>query len=193
MPAEAMNPSVSDIDDYRAGKWIVDPVHSEVAFSVRHFGISKVRGRFDRFDATITTASDVTGSSVSATIYTDSVNTHNEQRDAHVRSADFLDVANHPTMAFRSTGLTAAQSGYVLEGELTLHGVTEPVSMQLELIGFGPDPASPDGGARLGLAATTEIERSKFGVAFNAPIPGGAMVLSDTVHISLDIQAVLQT
>lgn len=180
------------IDGYRAGTWVVDPVHSEVAFTVRHFGVSRVRGRFDKFDAVIITAENVTGSSVSATVYTDSVNTHNEQRDGHVRSADFLDAENFPTMTFTSHSLTAADDGYVLHGDLTLRGVTRPVSWRLELLGFGPDPASPQEGARAGFSASTRIQRIDFGVKYNAPIPGGGAILSEAVDITLEIQAILQ-
>jgi polyisoprenoid-binding protein YceI len=182
---------MTEIPGYVAGTWAIDPVHSEVGFSVRHFGVSKVRGRFDKFEGTIVTGDDPLASTVTASIDVTSINTNQEQRDAHIRSADFFDVENHPTLTFTSTGIKADGGEYVLEGDLTIRGNTKPVALELELSGFGPDPY---GGQRVGFSATTEINRHDFGVSFNGPIPGvpGGVILGDKVTITLDIEGVLQ-
>src|SRR6476646_8407996 len=156
------------IPGYTAGTWAIDPVHSEVGFSVRHMMVSKVRGRFTSCSGEI-----VTGQ---------------EQRDAHIRSADFFDVENHPTMTYHSTGVRAHGDGYVVDGELSLKGVTKDVPLTLELNGFGPDPY---GGTRAGFTATAEISRSDFGITYNAAIEGGGVVVGDKVTIQLEIEAVL--
>ncbi|HYA67153.1 MAG TPA: YceI family protein [Acidimicrobiales bacterium] len=184
-------PTAQTIPDYVAGTWDIDPAHSEVSFLVRHMVVSKVRGRFNDFEGTIVTGEDPTASTVKATIAAGSIDTNQEQRDAHVRSADFLDVENHPTLSFTSTGLRPNSDHYVLEGDLTIRGVTKPVSLDLELNGFGPDL---HGGTRVGFSASTEINRQDFGVSYNGPIPGAnnAMVLSDKLVLNLEIEAVLR-
>jgi polyisoprenoid-binding protein YceI len=182
---------MADIPGYVAGTWAIDPVHSEVGFTIRHFGVSKVRGRFDKFEGSIVTAEDPSASTVTANIDVTSINTNQEQRDAHIRSADFFDVENHPTLTFVSTGIKQDGDEYSLAGDLTIRGVTKPVVLALELNGFGPDPY---GGTRVGFSATTEINRHDFGVSFNGPIPGvpGGVILSDKVTINLEIEGVLQ-
>lgn len=184
-----MGISAADITGYQAGTWAIDPVHSEVSFSVRHMMVSKVRGRFGKFEGTIVTHDDPLQSAVTANIDLVSLNTGSEDRDNHVRSADFLDVENHPTMTFRSTGVREGGDGLLLDGELTIRGVTRPVTLNLEVNGFGPDAF---GGTRNGFSATGEINRSDFGVSYNGPIPGGGTVLSEKVTINMDIEGVLQ-
>ena len=178
------------IPGYAAGTWTIDPVHSEVGFSVRHMMVSKVRGRFTSFSGEIVTGADPLDSSVTADDrrWTRS-SPATEQRDAHIRSADFFEVENYPTMTYRSTGVRAHGDGYVVDGELTLKGVTKDVPLALELNGFGPDPY---GGTRAGFTATAEISRSDFGVSYNAAIEGGGVVVSDKVTIQLEIEAVLK-
>ena len=122
-----MPASVLALPDYVAGTWNVDAVHSDVSFSVRHMMVSKVRGRFTEFDATIVTADDQQASSVIATIDLTSIDTGNEQRDNHIRSADFFEVEKYPTMTYRSSGLRPNGENWIVDGELTLHGVTRPV------------------------------------------------------------------
>jgi polyisoprenoid-binding protein YceI len=182
---------VEMIPGYVAGTWDVDAFHSEVSFVVRHMVVSKVRGRFNAFEGTIVTAQDPLESSVEATIDAASVDTNQEQRDAHIRSADFLDAEHFPTLSFRSTAVRPAKGDYEIDGELTIRGVTKPVTLKLELNGFTPDPY---GGTRIGFSATTEINRQDFGVSYNGPIPGAdnAMVLSDKVTLNLEIEAVLR-
>jgi polyisoprenoid-binding protein YceI len=176
---------------YIAGTWAIDPVHSEVSFVVRHMMVSKVRGRFDKFEGTFVTAEDPLASSVTAKVDLTSINTGQEQRDAHIRSADFFEVEKYPEMTFTSTGIKSAEEGFVLEGDLTLKGVTKGVAFNLELSGFGPDAY---GGTRAGFSATTQINRLDYGVAFNGPIPGvpGGVAVSENVTINLEIEGVLQ-
>ena len=180
-----------EIPGYVAGTWAIDPVHSEVSFLVRHMMVSKVRGRFDKFEGTIVTAEDPLASSVTASVDLTSINTGQEQRDAHIRSADFFEVEKYPQMTFVSTAVKAAEEGFVLEGDLTLKGITRPVAFNLEVNGIGPDAY---GGTRIGFSAETQIGRSDFGVNFNGPIPGvpGGAVVSENVTISLEIEGVLQ-
>jgi polyisoprenoid-binding protein YceI len=180
-----------EIPGYIAGTWAVDPVHSEVSFVVRHMMVSKVRGRFDKFDATFVTAEDPRQSTVTAQVDLSSINTGQEQRDAHIRSADFFEVVKYPEMTFVSTAIKPDEEGFILEGDLTLKGVTKSVTFTLELNGFGPDAY---GGTRAGFSATTQINRLDFGVAFNGPIPGvpGGVTVSENVTIHLEIEGVLQ-
>jgi polyisoprenoid-binding protein YceI len=184
-------PAPSTIPGYIVGTWDADTVHSDVTFVVRHMVVSKVRGRFDKFEATIITAEDPLASSVQATIEAGSINTTQEQRAAHIRSADFLDVDNYPSIIFVSRGVRPSGDHFLLDGDLTIRGVTKPVTLELEVNGFGPDPY---GGTRAGFTATTDIDRQDFGVSFNGPIPGAdnAMVLSDKVALQIEIEAVLR-
>jgi len=185
-----MTTATVKLPGYVTGTWSIDPVHSEVSFVVRHMMVSKVRGRFDKFEGTLTTTPDPLQSTVTAAVDLSSVNTGNETRDNHIRSEDFFHVEKHPTMAFRSTGVRADGENYLLDGDLTLRNVTRPVTFRVELNGFGPDPY---GGTRAGFSATTEINRNDWNVSYNGPIPGATngMVLSDKVTINLEIEAVL--
>src|ERR1700712_3967379 len=119
------------------GTWAIDPVHSSISFSVRHLMVSKVRGNFDTFSGAIVVAEDGTPS-VSAEIAVDSIDTRNEQRDAHLKSADFFDAEKHPTATFASTAVRANGDDYVLDGDFTLKGITKPVSLELEFSGVNP-------------------------------------------------------
>jgi polyisoprenoid-binding protein YceI len=183
-----MAQTVSTIPGYRTGTWQIDPVHSEVSFSVRHLMVSKVRGYFTGFEATIVTAEVPTDSAVTATIKLDSIDTRSEQRDNHIRSADFFDVEQHPTMTYRSTSLVADGDDWTVQGELSLHGVTKSVPLKLELNGFTADPY---GGQRVGFSAKTEINRRDFGIDISMPMDGGGVVVGDKIAITLEIEAVL--
>jgi polyisoprenoid-binding protein YceI len=182
--------TATGISGYVAGTWTVDPVHSEVGFSVRHMMVSKVRGRFTAFSGQIVTGEDPLSSSVTAEIDLASITTGNDQRDDHIRSADFFEVETYPTMTYRSTGVRLHGGGYVLDGELTLKGVTKSVPLTLELNGFGPDPF---GGTRAGFTATGELNRKDFNVNFDAPLQNGGAVVSDKITIQLEIEAILAT
>ena len=177
------------IPGYVAGTWNIDPVHSEVGFSVRHMMVSKVRGRFTSFSGQLVTGASPLESSVNAEIDMASISTGNDQRDAHIRSADFFEVETHPTMTYRSSGVRADGGDYILEGELTLKGVTRNVPLKLEINGFGPDAY---GGTRAGFTATGEINRRDFNVNFSAAMETGGAVVSDKVTLHLEIEAVLE-
>jgi polyisoprenoid-binding protein YceI len=183
-----MTLATSTIPGYLTGTWSIDSVHSDVAFSVRHMMVSKVRGNFRNFSGTIVTGENPLESSVTAEIDLNSIDTNNEQRDNHVRSADFFDVEKFPTMTYKSTSISGSGDTFVLQGDLTLKGVTKNVPLKLELNGFTPDPY---GGQRAGFSATAEISRSEFGVDIQLPMDGGGVVVSDKVQISLEIEAVL--
>jgi polyisoprenoid-binding protein YceI len=176
------------IPGYVAGTWTIDAVHSEVGFSIRHMMVSKVRGKFNSFSGELVTGASPFDSSVTATIDLSSIDTGNVDRDNHVRSADFFNVETHTQMTYKSTGVRASGSDFILDGELTLKGVTKSVPLTLELGGFGPDAY---GGTRAGFTATGEISRSDFGVDFNAVLETGGVVLGDKVSVSLEIEAVL--
>ena len=182
---------LSQIPGYRAGTWTIDQVHSDVSFSVRHMMVSKVKGQFGSFSGEIVTGDEPDVSSVTASIDLASVDTNNDDRDNHLRSPDFLDVERFPQLQYRSTAVRAARAGtFLVDGELSLHGITRPVSLEVEVNGFGPDPF---GGYRAGFSATTEIRRSDFGVDINMPMDGGGVVVGDVIKINLEIEAVLLT
>src|SRR4051794_614116 len=178
------------IPGYVAGTWDIDAAHSTVGFSVRHMMVSKVRGYFRTFSGVLVTAEDPTASTVEATIDMDSIDTRQEQRDAHIRSADFFDVGNHTVMTFRSTSVRTDGADWTVAGDLTIKGITKPVELALELNGFGPDAY---GGFRAGFSAKTEISRKEFGVDIDMPMDGGGVVVGDKVTVELEIEAVLRT
>ncbi|MCA1820288.1 MAG: YceI family protein [Pseudonocardia sp.] len=184
-----MTTVMTALPGYVAGTWNIDATHSNVSFSVRHMMVSKVRGRFNGVSGRLVTGDDLLDSSVTAEIDVASFDTGNPQRDEHIRSADFLHATRFPTMTYRSSGLRWDGDKLVVDGELTLHGITRPVPLTVELTGFGPDPY---GGTRAGFSATGKINRKDFGIDTELPLDGGGVVIGDTVQISLDIEAVLQ-
>lgn len=167
-----------------AGTWTIDPVHSAVAFQVRHLMVSKVRGTFDEFAGQVVVAEDGTPS-VTAEIAVDSFNTKNAQRDAHIRSADFLEVEKYPTITFRSTGLEGSGSEFTLRGELTLHGVTREVELETEFNGVSPGMGA---GPVAGFEATTTINRKDYGIDIEMPLEGGGVVVGDKIQVTLEIE-----
>lgn len=183
-----MTTSVQPVTGYLPGTWTIDPAHSEVGFSVRHMMVSKVRGRFTGVDGTIVTAADPLSSTATATIDLSTIDTGNEQRDGHLRSSDFFSVEEHPQMTWRSTGIHQQGDRYVIDGELTLRGVTKPVALTVEISGFAPDAY---GGTRCGFSATGEIDRNDFGVSWNTAIEAGGVVVGDKVTLQLEVEAVL--
>jgi polyisoprenoid-binding protein YceI len=184
-----MTAVATEIPGLVPGTWTIDPAHSEVSFTVRHLMVSKVRGQFTRFSGTVRVAEDVVSSSAEAEIDVASVDTRDENRDAHLRTSDFFAADEYPTMTFRSTGVRRDGDDHLLDGELTLRGVTRPVTLRVEVNGVNPDPW---GGTRAGFSATTEISRKDFGVNWDAPLDGGGTVVGDKVRIQLEVQAVLQ-
>ncbi len=169
-----------------AGTWTIDPAHSEVSFTVRHL-MSKVRGSFTDFSGQITTTEDPTQSSVSVAIKSASITTHNDQRDAHLRSTDFFDADQGQELAFVGTGITAQDEGYVIHGDLTINGITKPVDLAAEFLGVGVDAY---GLTRVGAEASTSINRKDFNVDFNVPLSGGKFLIGDKIDITLSIEAV---
>lgn len=170
------------------GTWTVDPSHSEVGFSVRHLMVSKVKGNFETFEATITVAENPMASSVTAEVDLGSINTRDAQRDGHLKSADFFEVDKHPKLTFTSTSVEAAGSDYKVTGDLTIKGNTKAVVLDLEFNGVHPDPW---GGTRAGFSAETEINRKDFGIEFDLPMDGGGVVVGDKIKITLEVEAVL--
>jgi len=150
--------------------------------------VSKVRGHFARFQGQLVLAPDPTDSSVTATVELASINSNNPQRDSDLRSANFFEIDQYPTMTYRSTGIHHSEDGFDVDGELTLHGVTRPVTLALDINGFTRDPY---GNTRAGFSATTEINRNDFGIAFNIPMDGGGVVIGDRIQIFIEVEAIL--
>lgn len=182
--------TMSQIPGYRAGTWTIDPIHTDISFTARHMMVSKVRGHFKTFSGQIVTGENPTQSSVTAEIDLTSLDTNNAQRDEHIRSADFFDVTSHPTMTFRSTEVRADSGDFTLVGDLTLHGVTRPVELALEVNGFSADPF---GGYRSGFTATGQLNRRDFGIDISMPMDGGGVVVSDKIQLALEIEAILDS
>jgi polyisoprenoid-binding protein YceI len=179
------------ITGYIPGTWDIDLMHSEIGFSVRHMMVTKVKGRFLSFSGSFVTGENPFDSSVEASVDLSSISTGNSDRDAHLRSADFFDVDQHTTLEYRSTGIRYDDDeGFVVDGELTLRGVTKQVPLALEIHGF--QESTPFGDTRTGFTATGEIDRRDFGVSFNSPLEGGGVALANKVQIILEIQAILR-
>ena len=169
--------------DLVAGTWAIDPSHSEVGFTVRHL-MSKVRGQFTSFEGALTSGDSLESTRATATVDLNSIDTRDEQRDGHLRSADFFDVENSGPMTFKATEF----DGTTATGELTIKGVTRTVELDVEFLGLGLDPW---GNQRLGFEASTVINRQDFGVTFNIPLDGGKVMVGDKVNIHLAVEAVL--
>jgi polyisoprenoid-binding protein YceI len=168
--------------------WNLDPAHSTAEFKVRHMMISNVKGHFKGVQGVLRlNQADPALSSVEATIPIGDLATGDEQRDGHLKSADFLDAAQFPTMTFKSTRITAADGdGYNVLGDLTLHGVTQPVTFAVsELSAPGKDPW---GNLRIGLAATAKIHRKDFGLTWNTTLETGGVLVGEDVALALDVQ-----
>lgn len=166
--------------------YTIDPAHSEVLFAVRHLMIAKVRGHFTGLLGSVTLGAGDIPAAVEAVIDAASVSTRDETRDAHLRSADFLDVANYPQLTFRSTAITGSGPAFTIEGDLTIRGTTKSVTLTASVGGHTADPWGND---RVAYSATTRIVRSDFGVSFNAPLETGGVIVSDEVDITLDVEA----
>ena len=180
-----MSIDVATTTGLSTGTWTIDPSHSEVGFTARHL-MSKVRGLFEKFEGQIV-ISDTT--SATASIDLTSINTRDEQRDAHLRSKDFFDVEANGPMTFKSTNVEEGGKGFLVTGDLSIGGVTRPVTLDVEYFGSQTDPW---GGTRAGFEGTTEISRKEFGVDFNIPMDGGRLLIGDKVSINISVQVVLQ-
>lgn len=171
------------------GTWKVDATHSSVGFSVKHMGVSTVRGQFTDFEGTLEIAEDGTGNGY-GTVKTASVDTKEPQRDEHLRSPDFFDAANHPELTFQSTSIRPkADDAFQITGQLTIHGVTQEIELDAEVTGSDVDP---QGNTRVGLEITGELSRKDYDMKFNAALGSGNLVVSDKVKLALDISAIKQ-
>lgn len=169
--------------------WKIDPSHTRIGFSVKHMMIAKVRGRFDTFDGTVHLDTENPSDSwVEGTIDVASISTRDEQRDAHLRSADFFDVENYPKMRFRSTRIKPVGAGqYKVYGELTIKDVTKEVVFDVADEGQAQDPW---GNTRWGLSASTKINRKDFGLAWNVALETGGWLVGEEVTISAEVELV---
>ncbi|HZL48240.1 MAG TPA: YceI family protein [Solirubrobacteraceae bacterium] len=181
-----MSPESATKTALPTGTWNVDPVHSSVEFQVKHLGIATVKGQFTEFEGTLEVGPD--NAVASGTVKVASVNTREPQRDEHLRSADFFDAEQNPEITFRSTAVSPVdEDTFEIEGELSLHGITRPLTLKATLEGTETDPQGND---RVGLSAVAQLDRSDFEMKFNAALGSGNMMVSDKVKIQIDISAV---
>lgn len=178
-----MTATQDTIPTLTTGRWTVEPAHSSVGFAVRHLGLSKVRGQFNAFVGTVEIVDDLHASSVTASVDLSSIDTNNPDRDGHLQSTDFFGVENNPQMTFTSMSVTDS----TLAGDLTLNGITKPVSFDLEFHGVAVDGY---GTTRAGFSAAGKILRSDYGIDFNMPVGLDGMLIGDKIEIELEIQAV---
>lgn len=172
------------------GTWVIDPTHTTIGFSARHAMVAKVRGNFAEFAGSFTLdGSNPAASKAELTVQTATIDTRNADRDGHLKSADFLDVENFPTLTFTSTSVSGGGEKFTVTGDLTIHGVTKSVPVEFELLGVSTDPW---GGIRIGFEGSTEISRKEFGLVWNAALETGGVLVGDTVKIELDVEAVKQ-
>lgn len=165
------------------GTWTLDGSHSEIGFTVRHAGISKVRGSFTNVDAQLEVGGDLATSRTVVKIHTDSFDSNDRNRDAHVKGPDFFDVEQYPEMTFVSTGAKGSGEDYLLTGALTIRGVTRAVEIETEFNGVAVDPF---GATRAGFSGKTVISRKEFGLTYNAALEAGGVLIGDKVTINVD-------
>jgi polyisoprenoid-binding protein YceI len=187
LATSAQEYGMSTITQLTPGTWNVDVSHSTVGFVARHLMVTKVRGRFESFSGTLTVADDPLQSKIEASVDMKSVATGDSGRDGHLVSGDFFDVDQFPTMEFVSTGITPDGGAYSLQGDLTIKGVTRPVTFELEFEGVATDPW---GNTKAAFTASTEINRRDFGLDWNVALDQGGMLVSEKIKVELDIQAV---
>jgi polyisoprenoid-binding protein YceI len=170
-----------------AGTWGVDPIHSAIGFEVKHFGISTFRGRFTGYDGRIETGDGSLGR-VEGTVQVESVDVKDPQLAGHLQSEDFFDAANTPEIAYASTGARQLDGErFELIGDLTIRGVTKPVTLEVSVEGAGQDPYGND---RISLTGTGEIDRTEYGITWNNTIDNGALVLGEKVRLVMSVEAV---
>jgi polyisoprenoid-binding protein YceI len=171
-----------------AGHYEIDKDHTTITFAIKHLVISKVKGSFDNFSGDFDyDAKNVGASKVNTTIQTDSINTAVKKRDDHLKSADFFDVAKFPTITFTSKKVNASGKKAKIEGDLTIHGVTKPVVLDVEMNGAVKDPW---GNNRAGFSAKTKVNRKDFGLTWNKALEAGGFVVGDDVEISIEIEGI---
>jgi len=167
--------------------WIIDTSHSQITFTVRHMVFAKVRGEFKKWTAELALGDDLTTSQVKVEIDASSIDTAEEKRDGHLRSADFFDVESHPKLSFVSKRVEKTGSGLRLVGDLTIRGTTQEIALEVEETGRGKDPWGQD---RVGFAGKTTIDRTQFGLKWNAALEAGGVLVSEKVDIGIEVQAV---
>lgn len=170
-----------------AGSWVIDPGHTEVGFVGRHFGLTKVRGRFTGVSGTVTIGEEPNDSSVDVTIDTASVSSGDQSRDDHLRSPDFFDVVAHPQATFRSTAASFDGASGTLDGELTIKGVTKPVRLRVDYLGHATDPW---GGERAVFTASGKIHREDWGLTWNMLLEAGGLLVSKEITIELELELI---
>jgi polyisoprenoid-binding protein YceI len=170
------------------GTWRADGAHSSVEFVVKHLGLSKVRGRFTKFAATVDVGDSVETSGVHAEVELSSVFTNDADRDTHLKSSEFFDVATGPMMTFHSTGMSGAGDHYTVHGDLTIRAITKPVELQVEFNGTATNPFTQ--ALTAGFSAKGDIKRSDFGIDFNVPLGGDKFLVSDNVSIKLEVELI---
>ena len=173
----------------QAGIWKIDTAHSQIEFVVRHLMVSKARGRFDAFDGEIRVGDRPEDSSVSVEIPVASISTGDPGRDGHLLSPDFFDAEQYPTISFRSTAVRPAGERYEVDGELTVHGVTRPVTLDTEYFGTTRDPFGND---KVVFSASTEVDREDFGLTWNKSLETGGVLVGKKARIELEVEADLQ-
>ena len=182
--------SASRTSPIPAGTWVADSAHSRVGFAVKHLGIATVRGNFETFSGELVVGDDLASGRISATIEAASIDTQEPQRDEHLRSADFFDVAAYRQIAFAASGLRQTDDDeFEISGELTMHGVTRPIALHGTVLGVETDPWGQE---RVGIEITGQLSRGDYGMKFNQVLGSGNVLVSDKVKISLDISAVRQ-
>jgi polyisoprenoid-binding protein YceI len=179
--------SAPSISDLTAGVWNVDSSHSTIGFVARHLMVSKVRGSFGTFTGTVTVADDPLASKVEASAETASITTGDDSRDTHLKSADFFDVENYPTIDFVSNGIDRDGGKFVLHTDLTIKGITKPVDFELEFDGVSGDPW---GGTRVGFTAEAEVNRKDWGLEWNVALETGGVLVGEKIKIVLEVEAV---
>ena len=170
-----------------SGTWIIEPTHSTIEAVARHLRVTKVRGRFESFEGKVVVPEDALQASIDVTIDATSIDTNNEDRDAHLRSPDFLDAEQHPTLEFHATGVEEKGGGYEVTGDLTMAGVTKPVTLDLAYGGLTEDPW---GNTRALFAAETTINREDWGLTWNQALEAGGVLVSKEIDIEIQVQLV---
>jgi polyisoprenoid-binding protein YceI len=181
--------SLEEVEVPAAGTWAIDPGHAEVGFVGRHFGLTKVRGRFTGIDGAVTIADDPAESYVEVTIDMATVSSGNDTRDDHLRSVDFFDVENHPTATFRSTAVAVTGSSGVVDGDLTIKGVSRPVRLQVEYLGHATDPW---GNERAVFSAGGKLNREDWGLTWNMLLETGGLLVSKDITLELEVELIRQ-
>ena len=173
-----------------SGTWVIDPTHTNLGFSARHAMVAKVRGNFGEFSGSFTIDGDnLAASTAEVTIQVASIDTKTADRDTHLKSPDFLDVENFPTLTFVSTAVTPKGDDVVITGDLTIHGVTKSVEIEYEFVGISQDPW---GQTKIGFEGSTKISRKDFGLTWNAALETGGVLIGDEIKLNLDVEATKQ-